>query len=182
MRYLGIDPGLKATGYALLEPSRQRVVLSGLCRPKASLSRPERLAIHRRYLLKVLDNVEQCFDGEGLAIALESPFVGKFASAALALGEVRGVLLEGLDFSPWFRGGETELLDVPPPSAKRALGCKGNAKKEVVQAAAAALYRPGTAAGVVEDWGNEHVCDAVAVAHTAYALRGTPEVVQLRLE
>lgn len=88
MRILGIDPGSRATGWAVveLEGSRLRRIASDVLRP-APEELPERLAA-------IFDGLSAAIERTAPdAAALESIFSAKGARSALLLGHARGVAL-----------------------------------------------------------------------------------------
>jgi crossover junction endodeoxyribonuclease RuvC len=64
--------------------------------------------------------------GQTLELVLETAYVGKFPSAALALGESRGTVLAAA-YDLGF-----DVTEYTPGEAKAAVGAKGNADKQVV--------------------------------------------------
>ncbi len=88
MRILGIDPGSRATGWAVveLEGSRLRRVESGVLRP-ATDALPGRLAAIFEGLAAAIERTAPD------AAALESIFSARGARSALLLGHARGVAM-----------------------------------------------------------------------------------------
>lgn len=89
MRVLGIDPGLAACGYGLVDAdgSRVRSVVSGCLRTRASEPLAERLgAIFRLVEGLVAEHAPD-------AVAVEESYVGADARTALAIGQARGAAL-----------------------------------------------------------------------------------------
>ena len=153
MRVLGIDPGSRLVGWAVVEgstPARVTVLASGVERlgvgPSAvRLGRlAERLGSH----------LERWTPGE---VALERAFVGANVASALRLGEARGVVLAlaGL------RG--LGVTDYPPATVKLAVAGHGRASKDEVATGVARLVG-GSRAG-----GDETDALAVALCHLAHA-------------
>lgn len=88
MRVIGIDPGLRCTGWGVidLDGSRMRHVANGTCRADGT-TLAERLA----HLYDLLDAV---FVSHGpQEAAVEQTFVNKDASGTLKLGQARAVAL-----------------------------------------------------------------------------------------
>jgi crossover junction endodeoxyribonuclease RuvC len=89
IRILGIDPGLRRTGWGIIEASGNRLIFSACgsvaTSDKASLA--ERLVTIHDGLARV---IEQFSPDEA---AVEATFVNKDASATLKLGQARGVAL-----------------------------------------------------------------------------------------
>lgn len=138
MRLIGLDPGLRRTGWGVIEADGNRLshVASGMVVSDAALSLAERLC--------------QIFDGLRAVIALHGPaeaaveetFVNRNPASALKLGQARGAVL----LAPAQSG-----LPVAEYSAnliKKALVGNGHADKTQVQAMVQMLLpgaRPDTA-------------------------------------
>lgn len=88
-RILGIDPGSRVTGYAVIDSdgSRSRHVESGCIRLSTELSAALRLGDIFRGVKAV---IERCRPEE---FAIEEVFMAKDASAALKLGQARGAAI-----------------------------------------------------------------------------------------
>ncbi len=91
MRVLGVDPGLTAMGWGVIEVdgARLRHVANGVCRPGAG-EMAERLLRLYRGLGEVLG------DYRPDAAAIEATFVNKDSAGSLKLGQARGVALLAL--------------------------------------------------------------------------------------
>lgn len=120
-RVLGVDPGSRATGWAVLEASGPRLSLaaSGVIRPKGG-ERSERLAHLYGELAAMLARERPD------TAAVETPFSGINARSALALAESRGVILAALG------AGGVPVAAVTPASVKSAVVGSGQATKEQV--------------------------------------------------
>ena len=102
IRILGIDPGLSATGWGVVESagSRLRFLACGAITSDTDLSLARRLAfIHR----ELTDRIAQHAPDEG---AVEETFVNRDPRSALKLGQARGaalaaMALAGLDVSEY---------------------------------------------------------------------------------
>jgi crossover junction endodeoxyribonuclease RuvC len=90
-RILGIDPGLRVTGYAIVEPGNRgpRVLEAGVIRVRTSATTlSERLATIHRGILEVIDEFSPS------AVALEQVHSHpKFPRTALLLSHARGVIV-----------------------------------------------------------------------------------------
>jgi len=104
MIILGVDPGTRFSGYAVLKKEKSSVFLLayGFLKLGAQKSLPERV-------LKFHDNFEQIITKYKVTdLSLETPFLGKNAQNFLKLGYLRGILyllaqkhmLNILEFSP----------------------------------------------------------------------------------
>jgi crossover junction endodeoxyribonuclease RuvC len=89
MRLLGLDPGLRHTGWGIIdvEGSHLRYVADGAIHPKADLGLPERLVHLHHALAKVIA------DHRPAEAAVEETFVSQNASSTLKLGMARGVVV-----------------------------------------------------------------------------------------
>ena len=134
LRILGIDPGLRVTGFGVIDKTGQKLayVTSGCIRTPNAGSLPERLAV-------ILDSL-----GEVIAahrpgqVALEKVFVNVNPESTLALGQARGTAICAA-VSAKLPVAEYTALQV-----KQAVVGNGLAKKEQVQAMVTRLLRlPG---------------------------------------
>ena len=89
IRILGIDPGLRATGYGLIEQRGASLafVLCGAIKTGADKPLAERLAAIHRALTELIEK-EQPDEA-----AIEETFVNRDPQSALKLGQARGVAL-----------------------------------------------------------------------------------------
>jgi crossover junction endodeoxyribonuclease RuvC len=89
MRLLGLDPGLRHTGWGVVdvEGSRLRHVADGAIHPAAERPLAERLVALHDALAKVIAEFQP------QAAAVEETFVNQNASSTLKLGLARGVAL-----------------------------------------------------------------------------------------
>ena len=121
-RILGIDPGSRITGYAIIDDTLQgaKYIGSGCIRIKADYF-PDRLK-------KIFDGVTEIIDQfQPTQMAIEQVFMHKNADSALKLGQARGAAI---------CAGQNEGLAVFEYAArqvKQALVGKGNAEKQQVQ-------------------------------------------------
>lgn len=155
-RILGLDPGLRVTGYGLIEASDRGAVLleAGVIRtdPRASLE--VRLRELHAGVREVLA------DGRPAAVALEDVFVHDvYPRAAIVMGHACGVIR--------LAAAEHRLpVDVIPPAAvKRAIVASGRGGKRQIQRMVRVLL------GLREE-PDPHVGDALAVALVALSRRG----------
>lgn len=89
MRVLGLDPGLRTTGWGIIEAQGQKLchIAHGTVQSNASDDLAERL----RQLFRGLEQVIQTYKPSGAAV--EETFVNKNASSTLKLGMARGIVL-----------------------------------------------------------------------------------------
>lgn len=148
---LGLDPGSRRTGYAVLAPrlgeSGVVRIASGTFRLDPDRPYAERLPDLHRGLVEVIRAHRP------IEAALETCFLSRGVRAALVLGHVRGVLL-----MVCLEAGLT-VHEYSPAEVKRALTGHGSASKPQVQGMLARLLpdlplRPG-----------EDEADALAIAY-----------------
>lgn len=148
MRVLGVDPGSRAAGWALVDfAETARLVAAGVLRPDTSGRFEARLLALRDGLLRVID--EQSPD----AAAVEKVFSGKNPQSLITLGEARGVLLLALAE----RGVVTH--EITPAEIKRAVAGSGVAEKVQVRRMVGALVETRGAVRLAID-----AADAAAAA------------------
>ncbi|MEM1139830.1 MAG: crossover junction endodeoxyribonuclease RuvC [Pseudomonadota bacterium] len=124
MRILGIDPGLRATGWGVVEAGKGRLrhIAHGSIRP------PTNRPLDRRLLVifeGLIDVVREHAPGEA---AIEETFVNKNAAATLSLGQARaaGLLAAAQTGLP--------IAEYAPNRVKKAVVGVGHADKEQVAA------------------------------------------------
>ena len=146
MRVLGIDPGIRSTGWGVIafENNRMRHLGNGAIRPNPALADTERLRLIHDGLRVVIDQYKPD------RAAIEQIFVAKSASSALRLGMARGVGLlvcgqAGLSVS-----------EIAARVVKKAVSGTGTADKKQVQEMVKRLL------AVVPD--NADSADALAIA------------------
>jgi crossover junction endodeoxyribonuclease RuvC len=123
MRVLGLDPGLRHTGWGVIDVDGNRLshVADGVASAPVNLSLGERLVALFRQVNEVIDRFRPD------EAAVEETFVNKNASSTLKLGVARGVVL----LAPAERG-----LNVAEYSAnlvKKSVVGAGHAEKAQVQ-------------------------------------------------
>ena len=123
IRILGIDPGLRVTGFGVIEKigSKLVYVASGCVRTDATASLPERLGtIHAG----VLELVAQYRPHQS---AIEIVFVNVNPQSTLLLGQARGAAITGLV------AGGVEVAEYTALQVKQAVVGNGKAAKVQVQ-------------------------------------------------
>lgn len=158
MLILGIDPGLRATGYALLDGSSAGVELveHGLIRTDDTAPLEDRLR-------KVHGDLHGLLERRRPAqVAVEDLFAAqRYPRTAILMGHVRGVVcLAAAEL-------EIDVTALPPAAVKQAIAGFGAASKTQVQAAVRRLFR-------LTEPPDSHVADAVAICLTALSRRGFP--------
>jgi crossover junction endodeoxyribonuclease RuvC len=155
---IGIDPGLRVTGFAILEVAD--VGLAGLKLVEAGEIKPSvRLALP--------DRLEAVFEGLETVLARWQPVMmvleevyseALFPKTAIVMGHVRGVICLTA------ARAHAELLEIPPAEVKKALTGSGRASKDQMIMSITRLLR------LQEYPASEHIADALALA-TVGALR-----------
>ncbi len=149
---IGIDPGLRATGFAVLEMVNGglRVADTGEIKPPVRQSLEDRLAA----LFSELESVLGRWRPQ--AMALEKVYSeALFPHTAIIMGHVRGVICLAAQ-----RAGAA-LVEFPPAEAKKALTGSGRASKQQMAVAVAHLL------GLKTTPCSEHIADALALAAVA---------------
>lgn len=156
VRILGIDPGLRYTGWGVIDCTANRIhfVDSGVVTSAASAALADRLLSIHQGLSAVLDRLKPC------EAAVEKSFVGKGAASTLKLGYARGISL----LVPAQEG--IRVAEYAPNVVKKSVVGVGHAEKQQVQRMVAMLL-PGAKCVT------EHAADALAVAITHAHLRGS---------
>ncbi len=122
MFVLGIDPGLSATGYGLVEGANPPIArLAGVIRTAVDLPMSQRLAELHRGLTSVV------VDGKPDVIAIESIFTNRNLQTAISVGRASGVAL--------LVAAEAGLpvFEYVPTAVKSAITGDGSAGKAQIQ-------------------------------------------------
>lgn len=119
MRILGLDPGLRHTGWGVVDKvgNRFTFVAAGVINPDVNLSLAKRLAELHESLIKVIR--DYCPD----SVAVEETFVNKNPSSTLKLGQARGVVL----MTPALM--HIDVAEYTPNQIKKAITGVGHAEK-----------------------------------------------------
>ena len=148
MRVLGIDPGTRIVGYGLVEPQGYRIIAVGFGAIRAPMNAP-----YAERLLRIRDEIVRVIRQEKPdAVAIEEAFYGKSASAALRMGEGRGVALVAVAQE------SRPLYQYTPAEVKKAVVGNGRAHKSQVQQMVRMIL------GLREAPEPEDAADALAVA------------------
>ena len=122
MRILGLDPGLRHTGWGLIEKQGSRFVFvaAGVINPDDKLPLANRLAEIHTSLKKLIE------DWRPDTAAVEETFVNKNPSSTLKLGQARGIVL----MTPALYG--LEVGEYTPNQIKKTITGVGHAEKPQV--------------------------------------------------
>jgi crossover junction endodeoxyribonuclease RuvC len=156
-RVLGVDPGLVATGWALLEAraAEPAVVDCGVIETTADL--PLETRVHAIY-----DGIHGVLEKHGPELlVLEGLYTEyRFPRTALLMAHARGVVCLAA------RQRRVDLLTLTPAEVKRAVAANGAASKEQVQHCVQRLLR------LAELPRPSHIADALALAFTGFLRAG----------
>ena len=124
IRIIGIDPGLRRTGWGIIESDGVRLVYvaSGLITSNSE----DDLSFRLRELYEGLTSVLAAFTPHEAAV--EETFVNENARATLKLGQARGMAL----LAPAMRG--LKVAEYPPNLIKKTVVGAGHAEKRQIQA------------------------------------------------
>jgi crossover junction endodeoxyribonuclease RuvC len=157
MIVLGIDPGLAATGYAVLEAANGRMQVRELGCARSKSRHPMELRVRAIY-----DEVAEVLSRwQPQVTVLEGLYSDYgFPRTAILMGHVRGVIC----LAAGQRGAR--VMEVAPAEVKRALTGSGRASKEQIRRAVTRMCRLASAPA------SDHVCDALALALVGLAREG----------
>jgi len=133
IRILGIDPGLRVTGFGILDKSGQKLnyVASGCIKTSGG-----ELALRLKVILDGVSEVIAQYQPQ--QIAVEKVFVNANPQSTLLLGEARGAAICAVV------GKDLPLSEYTALQVKQAVAGNGHAKKEQVQEMVRRLLRlPG---------------------------------------
>ena len=148
MRIMGIDPGTRIVGYGMIETVGSRIVpiTFGTIRTNPRED-------YVRCLRTIFDNLGRILrEQQPDEVAVEEAFYGKSVSAALRMGEGRGVAMIAAALS------DKPLFQYSPAEVKKAVVGNGRAHKSQVQEMIKMLL------GLREAPQPEDAADALAVA------------------
>jgi crossover junction endodeoxyribonuclease RuvC len=147
MRFLGLDPGLRNTGWGVIEARDNHLshVANGVVCSDAKCSLAERLVQLHAGLVEVMERFHPA------EAAVEETFVNRNAVSTLKLGQARGISL----LVPALAG--IPVAEYPPNLIKKTVVGSGHAAKEQIQMMVGVLL-PGC------DITGPDAADALAVA------------------
>jgi crossover junction endodeoxyribonuclease RuvC len=168
MRILGIDPGLNATGYGVVElqGSELRHVASGTINIPTARPLPTRLNLLFEALREVCDRYHPD------EVSVENTFLAKNVAVALKLGQAKGIALLVAEQA------KLPVQEYTPTEIKTAVTGYGAAAKEQVQYMIGKLLRLDVEACT------HHATDALAAAvchiHSALPRHAAPHAAASR--
>jgi crossover junction endodeoxyribonuclease RuvC len=158
MLILGVDPGLRATGFALLEGGTQgvRLLEHGVLRTDDRAALPRRLQEIHDGLTGILIRTHPA------QMAVEDLYAAqRFPRTAILMGHVRGVVC----FAAAEEG--VAVMPLPPAAVKQAISGFGGATKGQIQGSVQRLLR-------IRGFLDPHAADAIAMALTGLSRAGVP--------
>jgi crossover junction endodeoxyribonuclease RuvC len=152
IRILGLDPGLSAMGWGVIEVSGSRLghVAHGMITTKPASGLGVRLMLLHRALVEIIQSHAPT------AIAVEQAFVARDPQAALKLGHARAVALLAA------AQAGLEIAEYAPNHIKKCVVGAGHAGKEQVQFMVKRLL---PACGVTQADAADALAAAIAHAH-----------------
>ena len=156
MRILGIDPGLRCTGWGVIDFNQGRLqhIANGAIRPDPRAADADRLTAIYQGLLSVIA------DTDPNVAAIEEIFVAKSARSALRLGMARGAGILACGTA------QIMISEIAARSVKKAVVGTGGASKEQVQEMVVRLLQVRAE--------NADAADALAIAIAASNDAGKP--------
>ena len=163
MRIIGIDPGLRHTGWGIVEFNKNKLsyIDDGRISPSIKISDGERLFYIKSQLSEIISSYVPNKS------AIEQIFVGFGAGSSLKLGMARGVSMSILAESG------LHIIEIPPKLVKKTVTGYGSASKEQIQSMVQKLLN------IIPK--NEDSADALAIAIAASNEAGTAASVGLEL-
>jgi crossover junction endodeoxyribonuclease RuvC len=162
VRILGIDPGLRSTGWGVVSFSHGQLqhISNGAIRPNPRHSDADRLTMIYQDLSAVIADHQPDF------AAIEEIFVAKSARSALRLGMARGVGILACG------AAHLAVNEIAARAVKKAVVGTGTASKEQIQDMVARLLQVRAC--------NADAADALAIAIAASNDAGKPAGIALR--
>lgn len=154
---LGVDPGLAATGYAVIRTNTRggEACAWGSLTTSSKLSLPQRLQIIYHGIEALLK------DWQPVLLIMEDIYVtGHFPKAAIQLGEVKGVICLAA------QEHQVAVMRMNPTEVKCSITGHGRAAKEQVRKAVKRVLQ------MQEDITPDHASDAAALAITGLSRKG----------
>lgn len=157
MIVLGVDPGLSATGYAVLDAGNGRLQVRDVGCARSRSRQP--LETRVRSIYDELSAVAERWRPE--VAVLEGLYAEyRYPRTVILMGHVRGVICLAADQSG------ARVLEVSPAEVKQALTGSGRASKEQIKRAVTRML------SLQDPPDSDHVCDAMALALVGAARAG----------
>jgi crossover junction endodeoxyribonuclease RuvC len=165
IRIIGIDPGLRRTGWGVIESDGVR--LSYVDSGHVASTSAEELSFRLREIFEGITSVIASFAPAEAAV--EETFVNDNPRATLKLGQARGMAL----LAPAMRG--LRVAEYPPNLIKKSVVGAGHADKKQIQMMVGFLLPKAKF-----DSADEADALAIAICHAHH--RSSPQAAMLRLE
>jgi crossover junction endodeoxyribonuclease RuvC len=164
IRIIGIDPGLRRTGWGIVESigSRLSFVAAGTIKPTDTLTLAERLCVIHDELQRVMDSFAPH------EAAVEATFVNGNAAATLKLGQARGIAM----LVPARSG--IAVAEYAPNVVKKAVVGAGHAEKRQIRMMVSVLLPRA-------EFDTDDSADALAIAICHAHHRGAAALLQRKL-
>jgi crossover junction endodeoxyribonuclease RuvC len=162
LRIIGIDPGLRHTGWGVVEFKSNKLsyIGDGSISPSTLISDGERLFFIKSQLSEIILKYTPSLS------AIEQIFVGFGAGSSLKLGMARGVSMSVLAESG------LHITEIPPKLVKKSITGYGSASKQQIKSMIEKLLY------IVPK--NEDSADALAIAISAYYIDNEKTASNLR--
>jgi crossover junction endodeoxyribonuclease RuvC len=149
IRILGIDPGLRRTGWGVVDTEGNRLIFVGCgsVQTNERMALAERLVAIHEELVRIVDNFRPD------EAAVEATFVNKDAAATLKLGQARGIAL----LVPARAG--VNVAEYAPNLVKKTIVGAGHCEKAQIRMMIGVLLPTA-------DPGSDDAADALAIAVT----------------
>ena len=173
MIILGIDPGLRTTGFGLIEKqgNKLRYIASGTIKTVAEGALPARLKI----ILQGIGEVVRTYQPD--CAAIEQVFVNVNPQSTLLLGQARGAAITALV------GADLSVAEYTALQVKQAVVGHGKAAKEQVQdMVARLLVLPGLPGSDAADALGVAICHANSIDALALIGALAPQLSGLRMK
>jgi crossover junction endodeoxyribonuclease RuvC len=145
LKVLGIDPGLTATGYSVIE--NNTVIETGTIRPRRKESNEK--------IFEICNGIQQAIERNKVSFAvLEKAFYEKNVSSLMRVSELRGALIFML------KNNSIDLYEYTPAQIKLTTTGNGRASKEQVRFFIERIMRRSKTKA------SNHAIDALAIAYT----------------
>ena len=163
IRIIGIDPGLRRTGWGVIDTDGVRLtyVASGMIASDAGID----LAYRLREIFEGLNSVLTAWTPREAAV--EETFVNENAKATLKLGQARGMAL----LAPALKG--LRIAEYPPNLIKKTVVGAGHAEKQQIKMMVAMLLPKAKFESADE-------ADALAIAICHASHRTSPQAIAAR--
>ena len=173
MIILGIDPGLRTTGFGVIEKhgSKLRYIASGTIKTGLEGALPPRLKI-------ILDGVREVVATyQPACAAIEKVFVNVNPQSTLLLGQARGAAISALV------GADLDVAEYSPTQIKQSVVGSGKAAKPQVQDMVSRLLKlPGLPGSDAADALGVAICHAHTYDTLALLNVLTPQTATLRMK